>query len=179
MPQGIRIAFLILAGCALPALAGYWSLASFGHSFLAATFTLSAGIPIFAAGLVTWLAGRFRKSRPTQRTGMAISLWSLAAVALVWCSLGLGSIFQLGAIGKAQSYPNRLAPVLEEHRRMHGAYPDSLEDLAKAPPLPRLLGDRYAYQSRASNYRLVFRPPSEMLGVWIYESATGHWEFSR
>ena len=82
------------------------------------------------------------------------------------------------AVVDAKEFPERVAPMLEEHRAKHGRYPGSLSELSVKPAVPRLLRSEYGYRSDGRAYSFAFGQPGGLIDVWTYSSGTRRWHFS-
>jgi len=134
------------------------------------------GLPATLLGVILLLvAVRTGRSRRP-------SLIILSIVCGFACFVGLAiptnHYIQTQAVAAAKAYPERIAPLLEQYRRVHGAYPASLDQLPPRPRVPRLLRSNYGYHSDGQHYTFSFPQPGGMIDVWDYSSETHTWHLS-
>lgn len=119
------------------------------------------------------------------RSRQRISRWPghlMLVAAMVGCA-GLGTVafnswLNDRSVREAKRYPTLVAGPLEDYRRAHGAYPQSLEELPAAPPVPSLLVRPYGYSTDGVTYSFSFPRPGGIFDMWTYHSATQTWGFS-
>lgn len=102
----------------------------------------------------------------------------VAVAGLMALALPVNRFIQDSAVSAAKAYPDLIAPLLEEYRQQHGAYPSSLDQLPSHPRIPRLLRSSYGYRSDGQHYTFTFSQPGGMIDVWDYSSETHMWHLS-
>jgi hypothetical protein len=102
----------------------------------------------------------------------------LAAACVLAAALPINEFLQERAVTAAKAYPDRVASLLEQYRREHGAYPARLEQLPSRPHVPRLLRSSYGYKSNGEHYDFSFSQPGGMIDVWEYNSEAHAWHLS-
>lgn len=107
---------------------------------------------------------------------LLIGVFTVAA--LLALSLPINGYIQQRAVVAAKAFPDRVAPMLEEYRRQHGAYPASLDQLPSHPHVPRLLRTSYGYRAQGQTYTFTFPQPGGMIDVWDDSSETHTWHLS-
>jgi len=102
----------------------------------------------------------------------------LAVTCLMWLTLPINGFIRQNAVIAAKAYPERIAPLLEQYREQHGAYPSNLDQLPSRPHIPRLLRSSHGYRSDGQHYTFTFPQPGGMIDVWDYSSETRSWHLS-
>lgn len=143
--------------------------------FLGLVPLLWIGLPVALCGLVRLLVAI--KTGDSRESGLAL----LGAVLKFGCFVALvipaNHFMQERAVAAAKAYPDSVVPLLEAYREVHGAYPASLDQVQAAPPLPRLLRNRWGYHSDGKSFTFSFPQPG-MFGGWQYHSERMKWDLS-
>ena len=166
----------VAALAALAALAAYGALIFYADPL--GLFLLAyAGLWLAAFGSVAAWLSQFviRGRRNAINRAIAAFAWLAGICVVILFSSPLNSIAQERAVAEAKAYPDRVAPLLEEYRKQHGAYPGSLNELSPCPSIPRLLRPRNGYRSDGNEYWFSFPRPGGMIDVWGYSSKTHAW----
>lgn len=101
-----------------------------------------------------------------------------ALIAAGFLLLPVNDFLQQRAENYAKAYPERVAPLLEQYRVSHGAYPADLASVPGLPRPPRLLRTSYGYKTQGDEYIFTFARPGGMIDTWTYYSKTHQWHLS-
>jgi hypothetical protein len=158
-----RVAAVILA---VNVLAAFFGRGSFAHGVLALAVPAYIGIP---AAVLALLARLLRKGT-LARWAFVVAIVAASGV----LSIGPGKLLLRRDLANAKAYCEALVPRLEEHRRIHGSYPKSVD----AQDAPRLIDRRTFYTTDGRAYFFSIVDPAGLLNVFVYDSTTKKWEQS-
>ncbi|HUP62955.1 MAG TPA: hypothetical protein VNA69_21360 [Thermoanaerobaculia bacterium] len=170
MKRAAAIAILIVA---LNIVAAFVGRGSFLHVMIALMLLMYVVVPATVLALLAMVVARWRPALH------AVARW-LFVVALVAGSFLLsvppGILLLRRDIAAAKSYCDALVPRLEEHRRMHGAYPEKIGAVSNAADRPRLLVRDTFYMSNGVEFLFSFDNPGGMFNGFSFASTDGRWE---
>jgi hypothetical protein len=128
-----------------------------------------------AAAIILLVAVIYRRPR---RLPLRLLFAVFAGACITVLAVPINGYLQGRAADAAMAYPAQVAPLLEQYRREHGAYPSELGQLPSRPLLPRLLRGAQSYSSDGEEYFFQFPQPGGLINVYDYNSGTHKWELS-
>jgi hypothetical protein len=146
---------------------------SFGHTITVYAVGSYVGAPLLLFMAAWLLVGFKRELGIPQRLKMIFLAYIVVSVSLV-TSLGLGRYIQKLEINATRHYVASIVPKLDEYRKVHGRYPESLYAFPDSPP-PRLLRDEHAYQAVDDGFRFEYWDPTGMMDGYCFDSSTREW----
>jgi len=120
-----------------------------------------------------------RKGEAMKAGLVMMAFFPLTVLGLYWMAWPTKGTVER-AVTSMKAYHARVSPLLEEYRRVHGRYPETIEELSGAPRRPLLLGrGSYSWREDGDNgpcYRMVYRLPGTVFpDEWSYDSDRGEW----
>jgi hypothetical protein len=91
-------------------------------------------------------------------------------------SLSLGRFLHQSEIRATRQYVSSIVPKLEEYRREHGRYPESLAAFPESPP-PRLIRDPHGYRAVDDGFRFEYWDSAGMMDGYCFDSSTREWYY--
>jgi len=146
---------------------------SFVHEFLVHSVGIYLGAPWFLF-LIAWGLIRF-----VLLGGISSGLKHLFCISIMIAgaflvSLGVGTLIHQADIRGVRQFVERIVPQLEEYKRAHGQYPESLTLLLGVLP-PELFKEPDGYRVNADGFRFEYRDTAELIAGYCFDSSTREW----
>lgn len=169
----MKIFALIALGAAV--LSAFMLRGSFGHTITvyATGFYIGAPILLFMA---VWLLFGFKRAHGIPLGLKKMFLAYVVVGGSLVISLGLGRFLHQSEISTTRQYVSSIVPKLDEYRREHGRYPESLAAFPESPP-PRLLRDPHGYRAVDDGFRFEYWDSAGMMDGYCFDSSTREWYY--
>jgi hypothetical protein len=169
----MKIFALIALGAAI--VSAFMLRGSFGHTITvyAAGFYIGAPLLLFMA---IWLLVGFKREHGVPQGLKKMLLAYVVVSGSLVISLGLGRYLHQSEIRATRQYVSSIVPKLDEYRKEHGRYPESLSAFPESPQ-PRLLRDTHGYRVVDDGFRFEYWDSAGMMDGYCFDSSTREWYY--
>ena len=169
----MKIFALIALGAAV--LSAFMLRGSFGHTITVYAIGFYIGAPVLLF-MACWLLFGLVRTRGIPQGLKKIFFGFLVVGGSLVISLSLGRFLHQSEIRATRQYVSSIVPKLEEYRREHGRYPESLTAFPESPP-PRLLRDPHGYRVVDGGFRFEYWDSAGMMDGYCFDSSTREWYY--
>jgi hypothetical protein len=167
----MKIFALIVLGASV--LSAFILRGSFGHTIAVYAIGFYMGAPVLLF-MALWLLFGFVGTRGIPQGLKKMFFGFLVVGGSLVLSLSLGRFLHQYEIRATRQYVTNIVPMLEEYRREHGQYPESLAAFPELPP-PRLLRGAHGYHAVDDGFRFEFWDPAGVMDGYCFDSSTREW----
>jgi len=148
---------------------------SFGHTITVYAIGFYIGAPVLLC-LALWLLFGLVRTRGIPQGLKKMFFGILVAGGSLVLSLSLGRFLNQYEIRATRQCVSNIVPMLEEYRREHGRYPESLAAYPESPP-PRLLREPHGYRAVDDGFRFEYWDSAGMVDGYCFDSSTREWYY--
>jgi len=148
---------------------------SFGHTITIYAVGFYIGAPLFLFMAVWFLFGCKRTDGIPHGLKKMFLGYVIVGGSLV-ISLGLSRFLHQSEIRATRQYVASIVPKLDEYKREHGRYPESLAIFPDSRP-PRLLQEVHGYRADGDGFRFQYWDSAGMMDGYCFDSSTREWYY--
>jgi len=149
---------------------------SFGHTITVYAIGVYIGAP-FLLLMAVWLLFGFKRTHGIPQGLENMFLAYLVVGGSLVISLGLGRYFHQSEIRTTRQYVSSIVPKLDQYKREHGRYPESLAAFPDAPP-PKLFRNAHGYRATVDSFKFEYWDSAGMMDGYCFDSSSRYWYYS-
>jgi hypothetical protein len=167
----MKIFALIALGLSI--LSAFLLRGSFGHAIAVYAIGFYIGAPLLLF-MVIWLLFGLKRTQGIPQGLKKMFLAYLVVGGSLVISLGMGRFLHQSEMRTMRHYVSSIVPKLDQYRREHGRYPESLTAFPESPP-PRLFREAHGYRAVDDGFRFEYWDSAGMMEGHCFDSSTREW----